>query len=105
MSKLWRFRPEAEREVDDAIDWYEREQAGLGQDFVQRLREVLVSLQQRPSLAGPVPGSPRSADVRRYRLQRFPYVVIFVEVEDEYQVLAVAHLRRRPNYWRSRLKP
>ena len=105
MTKIWRFRPDAEREVDEAIDWYEGEQDGLGQDFVRTLRAAVVHLQETPSEGGKLPGSPRDADVRRYRLPRFPYVVLFVEVEDEYQVLAVAHLRRRPNYWRSRLKP
>jgi hypothetical protein len=35
---------------------------------------------------------------------RFPYSVVYLEDEDEIWVLAVAHAKRRPGYWRGRLK-
>ncbi len=104
MSKAWRFRPEAEREIDDAIAWYEDQQVGRGEHFVQALRAVMVRLAEMSSLGGPVPQSRRGEVVRRYLMQRYPYAVVFVELEHEYQVLAVAHVRRRPRYWTSRLK-
>lgn len=50
------------------------------------------------------PGSwPRFAgNTRRYLLRGFPYAVIYREQGDAIQILAFAHLRRRPNYWRGR---
>jgi hypothetical protein len=45
----------------------------------------------------------RALGVRRLLVDRFPYALVFVESETEIRVLAVAHTRRRPGYWRSRL--
>lgn len=42
------------------------------------------------------------AEIRRRRIERFPYAIVFVESADEYVVVAVMHLRRRPGYWLSR---
>jgi hypothetical protein len=37
--------------------------------------------------------------VRRKFLSRFPYGVIFAAEEDRIRVVAIAHLKRRPEYW------
>ena len=42
-------------------------------------------------------------DIRRVRLARFPYSVIYRSADNLVQILAVAHLRRRPQYWQQRL--
>jgi len=47
---------------------------------------------------------PLSDRVRRYRLNRFPYGIIYAVVEDEVVVIAIAHLHREPGYWRARLQ-
>jgi plasmid stabilization system protein ParE len=39
---------------------------------------------------------------RRYLLRRFPFFVVFREVADRVEILAVAHGRRRPGYWLGR---
>lgn len=43
-------------------------------------------------------------DIRRCRLHRFPYLVIFRYRFDETLIVAVAHVRRKPFYWLERLK-
>ena len=40
---------------------------------------------------------------RIVRLRRFPYVVVYLDLTETVQVIAVAHSKRRPNYWRKRL--
>ena len=40
---------------------------------------------------------------RQVTVPRFPYRVVFLETEPEILVVAVAHERRRPGYWRARL--
>jgi toxin ParE1/3/4 len=42
--------------------------------------------------------------VRRFPLQHFPFFVIYRERADELQIVALAHEKRKPNYWRPRLK-
>ena len=44
-----------------------------------------------------------SRGARKYLLERFPYVVIYRPVgDDEVEVVAVAHHKRRPRYWTER---
>jgi len=42
-------------------------------------------------------------NTRRVVLSRFPYIVVFRETVTEIEIVAVAHGRRRPGYWRERL--
>ena len=42
--------------------------------------------------------------VRRFPLRRFPFFVIYRPQGDDLQIVALAHKRRKPNYWRRRLK-
>jgi len=37
-------------------------------------------------------------------LKRFPYLIVFREMDSEIQIIAVAHGRRRQGYWKRRLK-
>jgi plasmid stabilization system protein ParE len=39
---------------------------------------------------------------RRYLMHRFPYLIVFRTTPTAIQVVAVAHGRRRPGYWRTR---
>jgi plasmid stabilization system protein ParE len=41
---------------------------------------------------------------RRMVLQRFPYVIVFRETAAGVEIIAVAHGRRRPGYWRDRVE-
>jgi plasmid stabilization system protein ParE len=42
--------------------------------------------------------------MRRMVLQRFPYLVVFRETSAGIEIIAVAHGRRRPGYWRDRVE-
>jgi toxin ParE1/3/4 len=103
MTKLVRIDAAASEEIDEAIDFYERARAGLGLEF---LDEVSVAMRQ---LAEPGPecraidGLPAGLGVKRKLLRRFPYMIVFVELETAVRVVAVAHGARRPGYWRRRL--
>jgi hypothetical protein len=54
---------------------------------------------ERPNAWQRWPGLP---SVRVFPLDRFPYLIPFVARELEVVVLAVAHAKRRPGYWRAR---
>jgi hypothetical protein len=47
---------------------------------------------------------PRDLPVRRLAVRRFPYHVVYAEAAQELRVLAIAHDRRKPGYWRKRVK-
>jgi len=94
-----RFLRIAEIELDEAIHWYESQAPGLGDAF---LIEVLSGV-DRISLY-PEAWQQLEDDVRRCRLSRFPYGLIYAVEKGDILVVAVAHLHRRPDYWLDRIK-
>lgn len=92
------FHPGADQELGEVALYYERQADGLGRDFLAEFDRTLAFLLQFPG-AGRVIGN-RS---RRVSLQRFPYHVIYHIDPDRVFILAVAHHRRLPGYWRSRI--
>jgi plasmid stabilization system protein ParE len=44
------FRPEAETELTEAVDWYEARSQGLGAEFLRALDAVLAQVQRQPTL-------------------------------------------------------
>jgi hypothetical protein len=91
--------PEAEEEVNQAVDHYEQKTSGLGLDFLFEVETGFSAIIQAPERWPRI--SPR---VRRYLLRRFPYGIMYEVKDDIVLVIAVANLRRRPNYWRRRLR-
>ena len=51
-----------------------------------------------------MPRLPTELPVRRFAVKRFPYHVFYLEAPLEIRILAVAHDRRKPGYWKNRLK-
>lgn len=92
------FHAEAEVELLDAIHHYEQERPGLGDDFLAEVRTLAARILDYPRSAAPV-----FRDVRRARVRRFAYQLIYRERNDALIIVAVMHLRRKPGYWRNRL--
>ena len=90
-------RPEAEAELFAARDWYDNQRVGLGQEFVNEVRETVSEVATRPLTFPKVHG-----EMRRAILRRFPYGVFFRIVTDEIIILGIIHGRRHPRQWRSR---
>jgi plasmid stabilization system protein ParE len=89
------FHPIVRRELEEAIDHYNAERQGLGSEFREEVQRVLALLTRFPRLGQPVRGN-----VRRMMLSRFPYPIYYRLLEsDNLRILAVAHNRRRPEYW------
>jgi plasmid stabilization system protein ParE len=93
----FQFHPEAETEFLAAVDWYEERSAGLGADFAAEIRAAILRAAAMPEAWPRV-----DASIRRVLAHRFPYGVLYVPRGDAIIVLAVMHLRRQPDYWRSR---
>jgi hypothetical protein len=94
-----RFLHVAEIELDDAIRWYQGEAPGLGDAF---LIEVITAANRIARY--PEAWQSLAPDIRRCRLTRFPYGLIYAIDKDDIVVLAVAHLHRKPDYWRDRVQ-
>jgi hypothetical protein len=72
-----RYHPDARAEVLDATEWYEDRRPMLGQDFLTEVRRAEAMIAGRPAAWPRWPGV--VADVRRFKLARFPYSVTLQE--------------------------
>src|SRR5205085_6075986 len=94
-----RFLEIAEIELDQAIHWYGAQAPGLGDAFLIGVMSAGDRIARFPEAWHPL-----GEGVRRCRLRRFPYGLIYTIDNGDILLLAVAHLHRRPDYWRDRLK-
>jgi plasmid stabilization system protein ParE len=102
------LHPEADDERTAATEWYERKQPGLGPVFLSEVIRAFEVIEDAPETWPEWPGIAHTAPIRRFMMWDFPFALPFVVLEDRVVVLAVAHTRRRPGYWRERaesLKP
>lgn len=97
--KQIRFANIAHDELNDACDWFERQQAGLGTRFRNDVRVAALLIAKSPLLF-PL----ELQDVRRYAMPRFSYTLRYVLRGEEVWIVAVSHQHRRPDYWVARLK-
>jgi toxin ParE1/3/4 len=97
MSRGLRFHPAAQRELDEAVTFYEAESPGLGDAFVDELEHALGQILAFPE-AAPFAREP----VRVRVLIAFPYSLHYSVIGEVVLVLSLAHHSRRPFYWRER---
>jgi plasmid stabilization system protein ParE len=88
------FNELAERELNDAAQYYEHEESGLGVAFLAEVRRCADSIAEHPQAGMVVLGT-----IRRRLCQRFPYALLYSVHGEELRILAVMNLKRRPGYW------
>lgn len=88
----------ARDEVREALQYYEDQRAGLGLEFLQEIDSALLDIRENPECFPIV-----KYNIHRCLTQRFPYSLLYRMDSNEIIVLAVMHLRRRPNYWLKRI--
>ncbi len=93
------FHPEAEAELDKAVEYYEQRQQRLGLECVEEVYATITRIIQYPNA-----WSALSKNSRRCLVSRFPYGVIYQIKSQTLRIIAVAHLNRRPGYWKERLE-
>jgi plasmid stabilization system protein ParE len=92
---------EARAELAAAARWYDDRYRGLGEQLLDEVDAAIARVAENPGLGSSVTGVDDEA-IRRLFVHRFPYHLVFLELEDRVQVIAVAHDRRRPGFWRER---
>lgn len=92
------FHPDAEAEFDRGVEYYEQRQPGLGLEFAEEVYATISRIIQYPDA-----WSALSKNSRRCLINRFPYGIIYQVKSQHLRIVAVAHLHRRPDYWRKRL--
>jgi toxin ParE1/3/4 len=90
-------RPEAQTDLLEARDWYNRQREGLGQEFVDSVEELFGRIRADPEFYAQT-----IKNIRRGKLRRFPYVVYYRALDDRTEVLAVLHGSRDARVWQRR---
>lgn len=90
--------PSAAGELRETAKFYsERADQSLGLAFIAEFERALNLLSHAPEL-----GAIWRGTARRYPLRRFPYNLVYQIKPEELRVIALAHQRRRPSYWKNR---
>jgi toxin ParE1/3/4 len=94
----------AREEAEAAVRWYDERLPGLGADFIAEVDSAVARIADAPPSWPICPLDPRA---RWVLLSRFPYSVVYLVHPSSSSVIvaAVAHAKRRPGYWRQRLRP
>lgn len=89
----------ASAELAEAVRWYESKRCGLGVELMDEVTQTIDRLVLNPEI-----GSPLSTDHRTRRLlvSHFPYQLVYRVRPAEIVVVALAHVKRRPGYWKDR---
>ena len=96
MTRL-RYLPLAREELNDAAAFYEASVPGLGEAFLDDVERAIMIIRERPEI-----GASMGRGFRKAILRRFPFILVYVPRDGETEIVAVAHQRRRPGYWRGR---
>lgn len=95
--KAIEFHPGARADYDESLDWYATRAASAARKFAEAVDKSLRHIQRNPEQFHAV-----DALHRECTLRRFPFRIIFRVTNDQIVVVAVAHAKRRPRYWRDR---
>jgi plasmid stabilization system protein ParE len=91
------IHPEAIAEARAAYRWYRERSASAAAAFLAELDLAVAAIAEDLEMW------PRYAHgTRRYILHRFPFYLVYRETADRLEIIAVAHGRRKPGYWKNR---
>jgi toxin ParE1/3/4 len=97
-SKTYRLDPRAWQEIEAADDWYRERSVDASAEFIVAVSDALDSICSAPRrwpnyLYG----------TKRFLLRRFPFSIVYLDEPDVVSIVAVAHSKRKPGYWKERL--
>lgn len=93
------LHPEAEEELFEAIRFYESRVTGLGARLFEEIEYAVSQIVNFPEI-----GARYEQHFRRVLLNRLPLSIVYTIERNEIWIVAIAHQRRRPGYWKHRTR-
>lgn len=88
------YHPLAESEVKKFYIWYKERNPTIAKAFLAEIDKALAHIKDNPE------SWPRYyANTQRYLLKRFPFSIVYRNVNERIDIIAVAHAKRKPVYW------
>lgn len=100
--KKFDFHPLAREEYFDSLYYYSERSFHAGGEFLEEFEEGIQSVIKFPEAYKAV--DKKYPRIRRYTLSQFPFFIIYADTPSVIYILAVAHHRRHPDYWKNRVK-
>jgi plasmid stabilization system protein ParE len=97
--KRVRFHDEARAEFVHEVHVYTAVNRALGERFDKAVKRAVGRAAEFPDL-----GSPHHFGTRRMFPKKFPFSIVYLTLEDEVFIVAIAPDSRKPKYWRSRVR-
>jgi plasmid stabilization system protein ParE len=91
------FNSTAEQELNEAIDFYDQQQHGLGDRFSEEIQATVRQVSEHPRTWEKI-----DFKTHRFLTNRFPYGILYRIHSDHIRIIAVIHLHRKPDYWKDR---
>ena len=91
------IRKEAEADIAEAYQYYEKCREDLGNDFVSCIEESLARITNNPRQYKTI-----YKDVHRALVRKFPYGIYYVFRNETVSVIGVLHARKNPRHWQAR---
>ena len=92
-----KFHPLATDEFKESAKFYESRRTGLGKRSIDAVEKTLALIRTNPPI-----GKIDQEGNRRFRVKKFPFLIIYKVREGKIFVLAVAHTSKKPGYWKDR---
>ncbi len=89
---------DALQETQESAKYYNSKEYHLGHEFLGEINKGFNAIEENPFLYSNIQGK-----FRRYLIDRFPFGIIYRIEKDTIYIIAIMHLKRRPNYWKKRI--
>jgi plasmid stabilization system protein ParE len=87
------FHPDVRQNVRQALRRYRAVSERLAEEFKAELRRLIAA-----ALANPKRFHPIKPGFHRANFRRFPYLVVYREIEDGIRIVLVRHHKRHPEF-------
>jgi len=91
------YLSDARRDFDESFDWYSERSTQAAIRFADAVDAALMQLAARPTRFPSSDGVHRECPVKK-----FPFRIVYRLAENRVLVVAIAHAKRRPGYWKDR---
>lgn len=93
------FINKASEELHDVVRYYNNERQGLGFEFANEVKATLSRICFYPETWLEIdPG------IRKCIVKRFPYALLYIYENSQIIIIAIMHMKRKPDYWKKRIQ-
>lgn len=92
------FLPDTIKEIEDSVFYYSNKENGLEKLFLDEIETAINKIKMNPERYPKI-----EQNIRKYIINKFPFNIIFAVYETKIVIVAIAHQKRNPYYWKFRI--